>query len=76
MIEVLVTLLVVICTGFLISLFLKKKTKKNALHPEEWKSLPLIEKTALSHDVQLFRFKMPDGVALGLPIGQVLYHFH
>jgi cytochrome-b5 reductase len=41
-----------------------------ALSTDDFKPIQLISKSQLSHDVQLFRFQLPTGTILGLPVGQ------
>jgi len=49
----------------------KEKKQKTVLNPEKYQDFTLIEKTKISHNVALYRFKLPkpDDV-LGLPVGQ------
>lgn len=66
---VLICVLITLLLG-LIRVFPSKKQVALA-NPDEWVSLPLIEKEKLSHDVYRFRFGLqsPDHI-LGLPVGQ------
>merc|ERR1711972_118657 len=38
--------------------------------PNKTVSLPLIKITQVSHDTKIFRFGLPEGFRLGLPVGQ------
>lgn len=51
-------------------LFLASQGPKKALDKDSWRPLELVEKETLSHDVRRFRFKLPEGTILGLPVGQ------
>jgi nitrate reductase (NAD(P)H) len=47
---------------------------KSFLHNKIWKSVTLISRVPVSHDSEIFRFKLPDpSLALGLPTGQHVY---
>lgn len=51
--------------------FDKKSEIKKVLNPKEWKNFVLIKKLIISHNVALYRFKLPNpDDVLGLPIGQ------
>ncbi|XP_039294550.1 NADH-cytochrome b5 reductase 2 isoform X2 [Nilaparvata lugens] len=67
---------VVVSTAVLVSyLFSKKKSSpKTLVDPTAMVSLPLIEKTEISHDTRRFRFGLPsEKHVLGLPVGQHIF---
>lgn len=44
---------------------------RKILHPEQFQEFPISEKTQISHNTAIYRFKLPnDSDILGLPIGQ------
>ncbi|KAI9837828.1 MAG: NADH-cytochrome b5 reductase [Sarea resinae] len=44
---------------------------KKVLRPDKWQNFELTEKTIISHNVAIYRFKLPNATdILGLPIGQ------
>ena len=49
-----------------------QRTTPRTLGPDPNKtvSLPLIKITKISHDTKIFRFGLPEGHRLGLPVGQ------
>ncbi|CAB4385962.1 NADH-cytochrome b5 reductase 1 [Rhizophagus irregularis] len=52
-------------------LYLDKNKKKTVLNPEKWQNFTLVEKTKVSHNVAIYRFRLPNpDDVLGLPIGQ------
>eukprot|EP00958_Prasinococcus_capsulatus_P001620 scaffold141_cov410-Prasinococcus_capsulatus_cf.AAC.18 len=50
----------------------KNTLVSNALNPEKWIDLKLIQREEISHDTRRFRFALPGGESqvLGLPVGQ------
>lgn len=50
--------------------FFSKADAGPALHPTEFREFQLVEKTTLTHNTAVYRFKLADGQSLGLPIGQ------
>jgi cytochrome-b5 reductase len=57
--------LVVIC-----SLIAYLSRSRSFLQPDAFKPATLIEKDTITHNTKRFRFALPPGVKLGLPIGQ------
>ncbi|POY73959.1 putative Cytochrome-b5 reductase [Rhodotorula taiwanensis] len=43
---------------------------KPAIDPTEWRKFKLVEKTVISPNTAVYRFELPKGRVLGLPIGQ------
>lgn len=43
---------------------------KNFLRPDRFKPAKLVEKETITHNTKRFRFELPSGVKLGLPVGQ------
>jgi len=47
---------------------------KQFLHSKIWKSVTLVSRISVSHDTEIFRFRLPDpSLVLGLPPGQHIY---
>ncbi|RZF38823.1 hypothetical protein LSTR_LSTR000526 [Laodelphax striatellus] len=67
---------IVVSTAVIVSYFFSKKkpSPKTLVDPTAMVSLPLIEKTVISHDTRKFRFGLPsDKHVLGLPVGQHIF---
>ncbi|GAA5936492.1 hypothetical protein JCM10213_000334 [Rhodosporidiobolus nylandii] len=47
-----------------------KPTPKPALDPAQWQKFKLVEKIVISPNTAIYRFELPKGRILGLPIGQ------
>jgi len=63
------SLIIVICA---VVYFILSRTRKSgpALDERDYQSFPLVKKTDISHNSILFRFGLPDGKILGLPVGK------
>jgi cytochrome-b5 reductase len=49
-----------------------KSRDASALHPAEFRAFPLVQKRRVSPHVAAYRFKLPDNLNLGLPVGRHL----
>eukprot|EP00892_Ulva_mutabilis_P002603 jgi/Ulvmu1/12343/UM089_0027.1 len=54
----------------LASLIIFRIRPKHFLQPDRFKPAKLVEKETITHNTKRFRFGLPSGVTLGLPVGQ------
>lgn len=54
----------------LLALIIYTLRPKTFLQPDRFKAAKLVEKETITHNTKRFRFELPSGMTLGLPVGQ------
>lgn len=54
----------------LVALIIYSLRPKTFLQPDRFKAAKLVEKETITHNTKRFRFELPSGMTLGLPVGQ------